>query len=272
LSSRASSRDASAPCLTSKTATPRRAVSGRPRSFPSPADASAALPRARYGTGGVNKKTCCLPALSPFAPIARRVRRADAARDADLRPPPTSNPPSITQDLDIELSKPTRRALLPASAADNSSDRSEDTGIEATDALPAEDARQAVLRKAVPRKPVPELDLQTTPSGSDEESPALTPKAAKAAAKAAKKADKAPSKTANGTEEVAVRQRPTNNQLLYVLQDARPRFPPRLMLPTGPTNTRVGFGSVHRDVPRIPTSRDVITPPLLLSWGSNDKH
>lgn len=177
-----------------------------------------------------------------------------------------------SKDLDIELSKPTRRALLPASAADNSSDRSEDTGIEATDALPAEDARQAVLRKAVPRKPVPELDLQTTPSGSDEESPALTPKAAKAAAKAAKKADKAPSKTANGTEEVAVRQRPTNNQLLYVLQDARPRFPPRLMLPTGPTNTRVGFGSVHRDVPRIPTSRDVITPPLLLSWGSNDKH
>lgn len=120
-----------------------------------------------------------------------------------------------SKDLDIELSKPTRRALLPASAADNSSDRSEDTGIEATDALPAEDARQAVLRKAVPRKPVPELDLQTTPSGSDEESPALTPKAAKAAAKAAKKADKAPSKTANGTEEVAVRQRPTNNQLLY---------------------------------------------------------
>ena len=126
--------------------------------------------------------------------------------------PPCLTLRTIKQDLDIELAKPTRRALAPAPAAENSSDRSEDTGIEAGDGV-TDGAKPSSRGKTVPRKTVAVSDVKTTSSGSDEESHVITPKAAKAAAKAAKKAEKAEA-AKSGTEEVAVRQRPTNNQLL----------------------------------------------------------
>ena len=129
--------------------------------------------------------------------------------------------PTNAQDLDIEHVKPTRRAAAPAAAAEHSSDHSEDTGIEGTDAPENATARPASRGKAAPRKGAPAPDTKAASSGSDEDSAAATPKLAKAA-KATAQAKKKET-PAGKTEEVAVRQRPTNNQLLCVSRDARAR-------------------------------------------------
>ena len=136
---------------------------------------------------------------------------------------------AIAQDLDIEHVKPTRRAAAPAAAAEHSSDHSEDTGIEGTDAPENATARPASRGKAAPRKGAPAPDTKAASSGSDEDSAAATPKLAKAAKVTAQAKKK--ETPAGKTEEVAVRQRPTNNQLLCVSRDARAlraaKTPPR---------------------------------------------
>lgn len=126
---------------------------------------------------------------------------------------------AIAQDLDIEHVKPTRRAAAPAAAAEHSSDHSEDTGIEGTDAPENATARPASRGKAAPRKGAPAPDTKAASSGSDEDSAAATPKLAKAAKVTAQAKKK--ETPAGKTEEVAVRQRPTNNQLLCVSRDTR---------------------------------------------------
>lgn len=136
---------------------------------------------------------------------------------------------AIAQDLDIEHVKPTRRAAASAAAAEHSSDHSEDTGIEGTDAPENATARPASRGKAAPRKGAPAPDTKAASSGSDEDSAAATPKLAKAAKVTAQAKKK--ETPAGKTEEVAVRQRPTNNQLLCVSRDARAlraaKTPPR---------------------------------------------
>jgi hypothetical protein len=144
----------------------------------------------------------------------------------------------MAQDLDIELVKPTRRALAPAATAGDSSDHSEDTGIEGTDGAPENaTARPSSRGKLVPRKGVQAPDVKISSSGSDEDSDAVTPKAAKVA-KATTQAKKkeAPS---GKTEDVAVRQRPTNNQLLCVSRDAR--CPARGATPRDRSHRRAHF-------------------------------
>ena len=67
-------------------------------------------------------------------------------------PPPFPTLRAIAQDLDIEHVKPTRRAAASAAAAEHSSDHSEDTGIEGTDAPENATARPASRGKAAPRR------------------------------------------------------------------------------------------------------------------------
>ena len=129
--------------------------------------------------------------------------------------------PTNAQDLDIEHVKPTRRAAAPAAAAEHSSDHSEDTGIEGTDAPENATVRPASRGKAALRKGGPVPDAKAASSECDEDSAAAAPKHAKAA-KATAQAKKKET-PAGKTEEVAVRQRPTNNQLLCVSRDARAR-------------------------------------------------
>eukprot|EP00228_Micromonas_bravo_P004810 CAMPEP_0203017292 /NCGR_PEP_ID=MMETSP1401-20130829/21585_1 /ASSEMBLY_ACC=CAM_ASM_000894 /TAXON_ID=38833 /ORGANISM="Micromonas pusilla, Strain CCAC1681" /LENGTH=335 /DNA_ID=CAMNT_0049759015 /DNA_START=12 /DNA_END=1016 /DNA_ORIENTATION=+ len=136
----------------------------------------------------------------------RPVGIASAAGRRERRAP-------ASKDLDIEHVKPTRRAAAPAAAAEHSSDHSEDTGIEGTDAPENATARPASRGKAAPRKGAPAPDTKAASSGSDEDSAAATPKLAKAAKVTAQAKKK--ETPAGKTEEVAVRQRPTNNQLLY---------------------------------------------------------
>jgi hypothetical protein len=193
-------------------------------------------PASKVRAASVNKKPpVFVPALSPRdSDCERRRRRARDARDADDSPPPFPTLRAIAQDLDIEHVKPTRRAAAAAAAAEHSSDHSEDTGIEGTDAPENATARPASRGKAAPRKGAPAPDTKAASSGSDEDSAAATPKLAKAA-KATAQAKKKET-PAGKTEEVAVRQRPTNNQLLCVSRDARARSERRdAARPTRPT-------------------------------------
>lgn len=193
-------------------------------------------PASKVRAASVNKKPpVFVPALSPRdSDCERRRRRARDARDADDSPPPFPTIRAIAQDLDIEHVKPTRRAAASAAAAEHSSDHSEDTGIEGTDAPENATARPASRGKAAPRKGAPAPDTKAASSGSDEDSAAATPKLAKAA-KATAQAKKKET-PAGKTEEVAVRQRPTNNQLLCVSRDARARSERRdAARPTRPT-------------------------------------
>jgi hypothetical protein len=188
-------------------------------------------PASKVRAASVNiKPPVFVPALSPRdSDCERRRRRARDARDADDSPPPFPTLRAIAQDLDIEHVKPTRRAAAPAAAAEHSSDHSEDTGIEGTDAPENATARPASRGKAAPRKGAPAPDTKAASSGSDEDSAAATPKLAKAAKVTAQAKKK--ETPAGKTEEVAVRQRPTNNQLLCVSRDARAlraaKTPPR---------------------------------------------
>ena len=193
-------------------------------------------PASKVRAASVNiKPPVFVPALSPRdSDCERRRRRARDARDADDSPPPFPTLRAIAQDLDIEHVKPTRRAAASAAAAEHSSDHSEDTGIEGTDAPENATARPASRGKAAPRKGAPAPDTKAASSGSDEDSAAATPKLAKAA-KATAQAKKKET-PAGKTEEVAVRQRPTNNQLLCVSRDARARSERRdAARPTRPT-------------------------------------
>jgi hypothetical protein len=118
-----------------------------------------------------------------------------------------------------------RRNVAPPAQPDDSSDRSEETGIAspgagATDAAPAlAPAAQSAAKRA---KPKAAPAVKASASGSDVDS-AKALKVAKPAASAKKTAQAAPAKA----EEVAPRQRPTNNQLLCVLPPSPPlRHPP----------------------------------------------
>jgi hypothetical protein len=199
-------------------------------------------PASKVRAASVNKKPpVFVPALSPRdSDCERRRRRARDARDADDSPPPFPTLRAIAQDLDIEHVKPTRRAAAAAAAAEHSSDHSEDTGIEGTDAPENATARPASRGKAAPRKGAPAPDTKAASSGSDEDSAAATPKLAKAA-KATAQAKKKET-PAGKTEEVAVRQRPTNNQLLCVSRDARARSERRRA--TDPTDAPRALSSI----------------------------
>ena len=138
-------------------------------------------PASKVRAASVNiKPPVFVPALSPRdSDCERRRRRARDARDADDSPPPFPTLRAIAQDLDIEHVKPTRRAAASAAAAEHSSDHSEDTGIEGTDAPENATARPASRGKAAPRKGGPVPDAKAASSECDEDSAAATPKHAK---------------------------------------------------------------------------------------------
>ena len=243
---RACARDATAQWLTSKTTPPRRVPSGRRASPPLPGAASAAHPRARCAR---HQSTKNLPSSSRT--FFREIPIASVGDDALVTRATLTMPTNpynalraITQDLDIEHVKPTRRAAAPAAAAAHSSDHSEDTGIEGTDAPENATARPASRGKAAPRKGGPVPDAKAASSECDEDSAAATPKHAKAAKAAAQ--GKKKETPAGKTEDVAVRQRPTNNQLLCVSRDGARALERR----DAPRPTRPTYRVLCRRFPR----------------------
>lgn len=122
---------------------------------------------------------------------------------------------TCAQDLDVELAKLARRNVAPPAQPDDSSDRSEETGIAsleagATDAVPALAPAAQSAAKRAKSKAAPAV--KASAGGCDVDS-AKALKVAKPTASVKKTAQAAPAKA----EEVAPRQRPTNNQLLCVL-------------------------------------------------------